>query len=440
MLSRRGGPLGFVVCLGLALSSIVCEKVPLLAPTGSTITLVANATALPANGSAEITAVVVEGAGTPPHSGTQVTFTTTLGLIQPATATTDVSGQVTVRFLAGTNNGTATIEAISGGATTSTAGAVKIAIGTAAVGAVHVGANPTAVAALGGSTTITANVYDVNGNALPSVPVVFTTSAGSLTSSVVTSDANGAAQTTLTTSQQAVVTASVGAQGSSTGGTTTGGTTTGGTTTTTPTTPTSGQASGTVTVTVNVTPTLVITPPTTPPSVGVPASFTFAVTAVANGAVVRSITVDWGDGRTQSLGAQQTGSSIDSHVYSSAGSYVITATLVDSAGNSTAYMASVTVIPVPRPTILVSQSPNPGHSGTPTTLTIQVTPASGIGVQDVSINFGDGTSADIGGGTSATLQHVYTTTINTTFTVTVTVLDTTGQSSIGNGLVAVTNP
>src|SRR5580700_154359 len=85
-----------LVCVGLPLLTVVCEKVPLLAPTGSSITLTPSATALPANGTATIIAQVLTAAGFPPHSGTDITFTTTVGTIQPSTAYTDVSGQVTV--------------------------------------------------------------------------------------------------------------------------------------------------------------------------------------------------------------------------------------------------------------------------------------------------------------------------------------------------------
>ena len=63
-----------------------CQRVPLLAPSGSVISLTSSATVLPFNGTTTITAQLVEAAGTPPHSGTHVTFTTTLGTIQPADA------------------------------------------------------------------------------------------------------------------------------------------------------------------------------------------------------------------------------------------------------------------------------------------------------------------------------------------------------------------
>src|SRR5262245_14587091 len=88
------------VLIYAALASISCEKVPLLAPTGSIITLTTATSALGFNGTAEIIAQVVEAAGTPPHSGTHVTFTTNLGSFEPAEVQTDITGRATTQFRA----------------------------------------------------------------------------------------------------------------------------------------------------------------------------------------------------------------------------------------------------------------------------------------------------------------------------------------------------
>jgi hypothetical protein len=417
-----------------ALLSVACERVPLLAPTGSTISLTAAATALPSNGSTDIIAQVIESGGTPPHSGTLVTFTTSFGSVQPSQAETDVSGRVQVKFVAGTGSGTATITALSGGVSASGSNAVKIVCGAAAVGRVIVTANPTLVPALGGTVAITAFVIDINGNPLNSVPVSFATTAGSLANSIVNADQNGQAQTTLNTAQTATVTASVGATAPATPTTPAPGA---GTTPTAPATGSApGQASGTVTVGVIAAPTLVITPPTTSPSAGLPATFSFVVTAATtNGAAVRDLSVNWGDGSgVQDLGAV-TGTAAASHVFRAAGTYVVTGTVIDASGNKSAVSTSVTVIPVPRPTIIITPSPVPGHAGAQTTLQIQVTLANGISVQDLRIDFGDGQSADLGGAASASVPHVYT--AAGTYTVTVTVIDTTGQVTTGTTAVSI---
>ena len=438
---RKRLPLSFSGVLLPVLVSLAvagCEKVPLMAPVGSTITLTATTGALSANGTADIIAQVLESSGVPPHSGTQVIFTTTLGRIVPQTARTDVARRIIVNFLAGSSNGTATITASSGGATTGLTGAVKISVGTAAVGRVNVSATPSSVSAFGGSTTMTANVVDVNGNALIGAPVAFSTTAGTLSSSSVLTGLDGNALSTLTTSQQAVVTASVGATAPATGGGTggTGGTTTSG-----------GQASGSVTVTVTATPTLLITPPQTP-SAGLPASFTFAVTNVANGAVARSVTVDWGDGSIrQPLGAIS-GSAVVVHVYNAAGPYTVTAVMLDSAGQTTVQSTSITVIPVASPTIVITPSVPTSCTGAGicnVTFQIQVTPPIGIGIVSVLVDFGDGVHVtNLGGLTGSTqVQNPYAASFHGPAQVTVTVRDTlivNGANRITQGFTTINLP
>lgn len=60
----------------LALLATACDKVPLFAPSRSTITLTAGQRILSFNGSVKITAVVIAPSGTPVQNGTAVRFTT----------------------------------------------------------------------------------------------------------------------------------------------------------------------------------------------------------------------------------------------------------------------------------------------------------------------------------------------------------------------------
>src|SRR6266852_261770 len=122
--SHRFTRVGGALCvLSFCVLVPACNKVPLLAPTGSSITLTSSATVLPVNGTTQLIAQVLESAGTPPQDSTLVTFTTTLGTVQPSQAETS-GGRVIVTFNAGTASGTATITATSGGAgsTTTTSG------------------------------------------------------------------------------------------------------------------------------------------------------------------------------------------------------------------------------------------------------------------------------------------------------------------------------
>src|ERR1051326_4626781 len=117
-------PAVVAMALGACASLLVpaaCTKMPLVAPSGTVITLISTTNSLPVNGSADIIAVLIEngststttttppttpggtttstptgttGAGNPVHNGTVVSFTTTLGRVEPAEAKT-TAGQVT---------------------------------------------------------------------------------------------------------------------------------------------------------------------------------------------------------------------------------------------------------------------------------------------------------------------------------------------------------
>lgn len=189
-------------CL-LTLPLVMCDKVPLTAPTGSTVTLTVNTTALPLDGTAQLTAVVVEASGTAPQNGTTVTFTSTLGAIEPREAGTS-NGLATATFRAGSTGGTARIGAISGAAS---AEVVEITIGGgAAAGTILLNMEPAGA----GKATVIASVFDEAGNPLRGVVVAFGTDIGQLSPRSATTDGNGEASTTLTTSARATVTARVG--------------------------------------------------------------------------------------------------------------------------------------------------------------------------------------------------------------------------------------
>lgn len=346
--------LALTALLTAAILSPACEKVPFLAPTGSTITLTSATTALPTNGTAQIVAQVLESSGTPPHSGTRVTFTTTLGTIDPAEVSTDASGRATVTFRAGGQSGVAIVAASSGAATTASGSSgstttggtgsaattssdrnLRIAVGAAAVGRVVLGASPTLISSQGGSSLLTAAVTDINGNALSGVPVIFTTTAGTLVASSVLSDLNGLAVTSLSTSVEATVTATAGLA-------TTGGSGSGGTTT--------NPNSATVTIKVNPLPTLSIKPTTTGTlTAGQPVIFEISA-SIPTGSTsqIRSMNINFGDGTGQPLGAASGTSSVQ-HIYTNTDtrSFTITVTLTDSLGAETSASTVIAVLPQP---------------------------------------------------------------------------------------------
>src|SRR5687768_17571877 len=185
---RLAAGLSAVCALSFIALASACDKVPLLAPSGTVITLFPVSSTVALNSEVEIVATVIEqgtatappatpppttpgtpppttpttpttpstttGAGTPVQNGTLVSFTTTLGRIEPSEARTN-NGQVRVKFISGGQSGAATITAFSGGAS----GRLEnLRVGTAAVERVVVTANPQTLGPAGGTAEISARV------------------------------------------------------------------------------------------------------------------------------------------------------------------------------------------------------------------------------------------------------------------------------------------
>jgi PKD repeat protein len=344
-----------------------CDKLPLLAPSGTVITLFAGSTTVGVNGQVEITATLIEqgttttpstgngqqtgqtgsaGAGTPVHNGTLVTFTTSLGRVEPPEARTH-NGRVTVRLVGQGQSGTAKVFAFSGGAKSAE---LEILVGTAAAGRVIVSANPQTLPSTGGSAEISARVEDAGGGTLAGVPVTFSTDAGTVSPQSAVSDSSGVARATLSTTRNATVTATAGAQ------------------------------TATVAVVVNGRVGVSITPPVAAVNVGQPAIFQVAVTVPQN-TTVADVRVDFGDGSTRSLGPITAATSV-SHIYDSHGVYTVRATATDSNGQATSGETEVVVAPT-------SVSLTASISGRTATFTATVSPAT-LAVQHFIWDFGDG--------------------------------------------------
>jgi hypothetical protein len=194
-----------------ALATLACEKAQLLAPTQSTITVSAASRLLPSNGETEVSAAVVEQAGTPVQNGTTVRFTTNLGRLDPVEAQTR-NGVATTRFFGNNSSGVARITATSGAASggTNNANVVEITVGAAGVNTITLRANPGSVGPNGGTVELIATVVGEDGQPLPGILVTFNADQGSLSSNTATTSASGEARTTLTANQQAVVSATAG--------------------------------------------------------------------------------------------------------------------------------------------------------------------------------------------------------------------------------------
>jgi hypothetical protein len=366
MLSHRSAGITLIAFVVLPFALVAaCDKVPLLAPTGSVITLIPVTNTVSLNSQVDIIATVIEngtapagtgtgagnttrtGAGTPVQNGTLVSFTTTVGRIEPAEARTH-NGQVTVKLIAGGSSGTATITAYSGGASAST----QLLIGTAAAKTLSVTTTPQSLGANGGTVQVIATVTDEGGNPVGGVPVTFSTDKGSVSPSTATTDASGVATATLTTNATAKVTAKAGA------------------------------ATGEATVTVNARALASFTASPTNANAGTPINFTVTPTTGAN---ISNVVVEFGDGSSTNLGAIGAATTV-THAYSSPGTYTATARATDSTGDSGSLSTSVLIGSLP-----VTLTPS---SATPTVNTPVTFTVAGLGdarVDRYQWTFDDGT-------------------------------------------------
>lgn len=375
--------LGATFAVALMTFAFGCDKVPLLAPSGTVITLFPVSNTVELNGEVEIVATVIEqgvatpppttppangtpttpttpatptpGAGTPVQNGTLVTFTTTLGRVDPTEARTS-NGQVRVRFFAGNQSGTATVTAFSGGASGRIEG---LRIGTAAVERVIVTANPQTLGPSGGTSEISARVEDVSGLPVVGVPVDFSATTGQLNPNPATTDRSGIAKTTLSTTRESQVTATI-----------------------------AGKSSTALTVGLNPRTGINIVGPTTSVAAGQPVSFTVSVNAQAN---IRRVTVNFGDGDSQDLGALS-GSTTISHPYDDSGTFTVTANATDTSGFSEQVSTSVTILPQQPPGVTLRASNSNPVINEDVILTATVTGATST-IIGFEWNFGSGANS-----------------------------------------------
>ena len=337
------------VLFAIPLIAVACDKVPLLAPTGTVITLIPESPTASLNSTVNIIATVIEngtaagtgqstkGAGTPVQNGTVVNFTTTLGSIEPAEARTH-NGQVTVRLVTSNQSGMATITAYSGG----TSAQKDIKVGSAAAAHVTVSATPQNLGSSGGASQVAAVVTDDTGRTIAGVPVTFTTDNGTLSQSVVTTDGSGRATTTLTTGTTATVSAQAGSLA---------------------------VVTTKVSVGARALSSFSVTPTST--SAGSPVNFTVTPTTGVN---VQNVHVDFGDGDSRDLGAISSAQSFPK-AYNAPGTYNATATAIDATGGQSSLTTSVIVGSLPVTVSASSTSPSVNAAVTFTATTGTATPA-----------------------------------------------------------------
>jgi Bacterial Ig-like domain (group 1)/PKD domain len=374
MIARRLRPTllrALFALVAVALAATACDKVPLTAPSESTITLFATATSVSSTGSTDIVATVIEEAGTAVQNGTVVSFTTTLGRIEPSEARTQ-NGKVTVKFTADGRSGLAEVTAFSGGATSEK---LPLPVGSAATETVTVRAEPARLGPGGGSTQIVALVRDLAGNPLSGTSVAFSASAGTMSAGVVQTDANGEARSTLTTARETTVTATVGAK------------------------------SGETTVTVDGALGLSVSVSPDPPIAGRSATFTIAVTVPTGGNLVQKLQINFGDGESRTLSVASTGGQTTvAHTYEDDGTYTVSVSVTDSANNVQTQQLVIEVVPTPPIAVSLSASSVTPTTGQIVVFTATASAGTGVTIRRFEWTLGDGSTQST---TTNTISHSY---------------------------------
>lgn len=291
--------LAAVLMLGMLTSISTCDFTDLTAPTGASISINANPTAIDLNGdTSEITVILSNADGSPVREDTQVFLTTTLGTIPTQVGT--VGGVAKALLTAQEAAGTATVTARSGSAEISAS--VDVLVG-AVPQTLTVNADPADLPPGGGTTVIRAVVLGDGGRGLPGVEVTFSASTGTLRSGGLPreTDSRGVVEDRLTTTEAATVTVRT--------------------------------ASLTETVSVSVgsnePPTARFTFEPSVPRVGVPIEFNAGRSSDPDGRIVE-YEWSWGDGTSPTI----TGSTRTTHTFTEPGTYTITLVVTDDEGGT----------------------------------------------------------------------------------------------------------
>lgn len=225
-----------------------------------------------------------------------VNFSSDAGTLSATVANTDANGEARVEL---TTNREANVTARAAAKSAT----LKIIIQAPAT--VALSANPSTVPPSGGTVTLTAVVLDASGNRLANVPVSFSTTAGTLSATQATTNANGEATVELVTNGATTVTA----------------------------------RAGTVSGTAQITPGGAISLTVSPTTGAIGTTFNFTVTP-AQGA--QNVVLDFGDQSSQDLGSITSTSTVG-HRYGTPGTYVVRATQTSTGGASSSAVVTVTV-------------------------------------------------------------------------------------------------
>ena len=388
------------------LIAVSCDRVPLLAPTNSSVTLDAGSRVVETGGSTALSAMVIEPSGTPVQNGTTVRFTTTLGRVDPAEAQTR-NGIATTTFFAGDASGVAEVRATSGGAgggsttpttppangenggatppgTPTSSNVVTISVGAGAVDTVTVRANPSSVSTSAGTTvSVIATVVGAGGRLLANIPVSFSATRGTLSATTAMTDAQGEARVSLNTNGDTDITVAAGTK--------------------TATTKITGVPGPSVSLTCTAGSGASCANATTS------APVTFTAQRSDGSGTLGSAVLDFGDNSSVDLGNLASPSTIP-HTYAQPGTY--TARLTGTAANGESSTA-VQVVIVNSP---VTSSVSASITAAPRTVTATANVSGSV--TQYQFDWGDGAAATTGASSQAT--HPYTAAGTYTITLTAT--------------------
>jgi len=183
-------------------------------------------------------------------------------------------------------------------------------------------------------------------------------------------------------------------------------------------------ATASAAVNVGVPPAAALSLSPTATGVGQPVSAS-AAASTAGSSPIASYTFNFGDGTV--IGPQT--SATATHGYSTGGSYTVTVTVTDGAGNSAQATAQETV---GQPSAVLAVSPSSGSAP----LAVGASAAGSadpLGIQSYTFNFGDGTT--VGPQAASTATHTYT--VAGVYTVALTVTDSAGAAATATSTVTV---
>jgi PKD repeat protein len=187
-----------------------CKKSAYLAPTGSKLLVAVNPAVIALGGETTVEVIGYKNSGSLLPDGTVIYFSVDFGSIDATAETKD--GRARSIFRSTDNRSGKVTVTVSSGDAEVTPELIQITVGSSALHNLKMRAEPPVLPRNGGSSNIVVTTQDENLNPIADIPVTLTTTAGQLANNgaLLYTGSNGEASTILTTTTDAVLTASSG--------------------------------------------------------------------------------------------------------------------------------------------------------------------------------------------------------------------------------------